>query len=374
MVGSSTGRGSPSPNRLSLMIDTDFRLLVSVDTPRESAFRAAAAVPGGGVFYYALGGGMGHLMRAHGIARAFLRIDARPFVTLTNARFALPEVPIRLQLEGRPQAEELSALLRELLTALHPSVLVVDAFPAGILGELAPLLPQISCPKIAVLRRLQTAWIEQWDLPRLLPSSYDQLALIEPGARFEGYPENVPTLETPPVLARNVSELFSPVDARAALDHEGEAPLVVAAITGGSVGDYGILRAAETHLQAVCGDNATLRLAAPVQPVGHQAKAIFHVPLMEVLTGVELVIGACGYNLAHETAALGVPAIFLPQRRKYDDQLSRAEGRRVAPSGGELEALMCQHLAAVEVRANTRTAPDFVNGAEAVAGLIATFC
>src|SRR5436189_141995 len=65
----------PLRRPLSHMIDTDFRLLVSAETPRESALRAAEAIPAGGVFYYALGGGMGHLMRAHAIGRAFTRLD-----------------------------------------------------------------------------------------------------------------------------------------------------------------------------------------------------------------------------------------------------------------------------------------------------------
>lgn len=355
------------------MIDTDFRLLVSADTPRESAVRATEAIPGGGVFYYALGGGMGHLMRAHAMARAFSRIDSRPFVTFTNARFAVPEVPIRLQLEGRPEAEGLGALARELLTALKPSVLVVDAFPAGILGELTPLLSEVACPKVAMLRRLQPAWIEKWELPRLLASTYQHVALIEPGARFNGYPPGVPTLETAPVLARNASELLSPDAARAALEHAGETPLVIAAITGEPLGDYGILRAAETHLRAVCGDKASLRLATPMRPAGHEARSLFPVPLMEALTGVDLVIGACGYNLAHETAALGVPAIFLPQRRTYDDQLGRAEGRQVARSGEELEGLMRDVLAGSMTRALARSTPQYSSGAEDVAGLIAGF-
>lgn len=353
------------------MLDTDFRLLVSADTPRESAVRAAEAVPSGGIFHYALGGGMGHLMRAHAVARVFSRIDGRPFVTFTNARFAQPEVPIRLQLEGRPDATALGALARELLTVLKPSVLVVDAFPAGILGELPALLAEVACPKVALLRRLQPAWIEKWELPRLLASNYDLVALIEPGAGFDGYPTQVPTREPAPVLARNASELLTPAAARAALEHQGEAPLVVAVITGEPLGDYGILRAAESHLRAACGDCAALRLAVPMRPAGHAAKSLFPVPLMEALTGVDLVIGACGYNLAHETAALGVPAIFLPQRRTYDDQLARAEGRLIARSGAELETLMREALAATSTRALARPAPQFANGAAEVALLIA---
>src|SRR5687767_11360594 len=148
MIGSPAGRGSPAASAFA-MIDTNFRLVVSADAPTDSAARAAAAVPAGGIFYYALGGGMGHLMRAHATARAFSRIDSRPFVTLTNSRFSRPELPIRLQLEGRPLPAKLTVLLSDLLIALSPSILVVDAFPAGILSELEPLLPGLVCRKIA---------------------------------------------------------------------------------------------------------------------------------------------------------------------------------------------------------------------------------
>ena len=89
---------------------------------------------------------------------------------------------------------------------------------------------------------------------------------------------------------------------------------------------------------------------------------------MEWLAGADLVIGACGYNLCHEAAALGVPALFVPQPRLYDDQFARAADRRVARSPEEMEEQIGDALAGLRA---PRPAPAFANGAEAVARLLA---
>src|SRR5262249_4115266 len=58
---------------------------------------------------------------------------------------------------------------------------------------------------------------------------------------------------------------------------------------------------------------------------------IQHFPLSECLLGVRLLIGAAGYHLVHEARSAGVPGLFLPMRRQYDDQAGRLrDGERAA--------------------------------------------
>ena len=350
-----------------------FRLLVDARQPRESARAAAAAVPAGGVLYYALGGGLGHLTRALAIGRHFRRRTADPFLILTNCAETarIHEPADLLQLTPAPEADApaLGELVRELVAAVRPAVLAVDAFPAGILGELAPVLPSLPTRRVAVLRRLQSRWVERWGLADLLPSAYDAVALVEPGAALPGAAPGLRCVETPPVLVRDADELLSPSEVRHRLGHPGDGPLVGAVVTGARPADQGLLGVARRATLAVAPE-AAVRFLTPHpggMPAGEYA---FHFPLLEWLPALDLVIGPAGYNLCHETAALGTPVVFVPQPRLYDDQWARVEGRPVARSPQELEQRIRELLPAMGITAE-RPRPAYPNGAADVAALLA---
>jgi hypothetical protein len=97
------------------------------------------------LLYYAMGGGLGHLTRA----RAFLHTlglegEAALFA---SSRYAddprvtgdLPVVHVPADLDG--DREGLRAFLEKTIPDLGAIRLVVDAFPAGLLGELAEWTP-----------------------------------------------------------------------------------------------------------------------------------------------------------------------------------------------------------------------------------------
>jgi hypothetical protein len=360
------------PLHLAQIDSAPFTLAVSAAEAEASAQRVADAVPPGGVLYYALGGGMGHLARGLAIGRQYRRLRPDPFVLLTNCRARVPEPGIRLQLLDAPDPppEALARLVRCLVRALQPAALVVDAFPAGILGELPPVLGELPCRRVAVLRRLQARWVERWRLPEVLQEHYHAAALVEPGAAFPGFPSPVPHRVTDPVLLRDAGELLTREEARERLRSALPGrPVVCAVVTGARPAELGLLRAARRAVGAASGE-AVLRLVTPFPGSIELGERLDYFPLVELLPGVDLVIGPAGYNLYHETAATGTPAVFVPQRRLYDDQFARAEsdGRPVARSPAELLEWVRRLLPAAP---GERAAPAYRNGGMGVAELVA---
>jgi predicted glycosyltransferase len=142
---------------------------------------------------------------------------------------------------------------------------------------------------------------------------------------------------------------------------------VLAVATGSAPADLGLLDTTARAARRVWGEVCTIRFAS-ARPRGCAIEEwIQHFPLMEWLPGADLVVGPCGYHLCHETAAVGVPSVFVPQQRRYDDQCARAQDRLTARSPEELEAQM-RRLAESPAE---RLPPGFVNGAEEAARLLA---
>lgn len=312
------------------------------------------------VVYYALGGGHGHALR--GLAL---------LTRLGHGTLILPErlAPWSraLGVEHRAVAEGGGAP-RALLDSLGaPELLLVDVFPRGVLGELSGLMERavarwlitrhvkpglyLHPPVRAVIDRLyeRIVWTEA------PPSELDALAPAT--TRIE------PVLLAPPPLAR--------ADARAALGLEGSnAPLVLA------VGS-GPVETQSRTARLVAKLAARLELAwrfvsheLPVEP-GGGVLPLF--PLARYLAAADVAIAAGGYHVFHELAAAGVPAVFVPQARRHDDQWQRVDGARVARDPAELEREVEAALAGGNrgrVRRDRPAAADASSGARALTALV----
>jgi hypothetical protein len=85
-------------------------------------------------------------------------------------------------------------------------------------------------------------------------------------------------------------------------------------------------------LGARLAGRALVRLAAPEEgPLPAGVEPVRHYPLLELLAGVDLVVGAGGYNTVHEARACRRPLLALARPRLYDRQARRlTSGERVA--------------------------------------------
>ena len=307
--------------------------------------------------YYACGGGLGHVTRAAAILRQARRLGQHSLLALTNAVLPLPlhheQIPfIHCPAETRP---ELAAQLREAFSVQPPGLLVVDAFPAGVLGELPELLPALPCHKVLVLRCLREPYHAQ--VTELLPL-FDRVLLAEDCP----LPAGIPAVPCGPMLIRDAEERLPRAEARRRLGVHDDTPVVLGVSTGSpewSVDFFALLQKALHRLRRP----AHLRFAAPRHP--DHPLLVTHYPLCELFNGVDIVIGASGYNLFHEVTTSGIRGIFLPQSRRYDDQEWRARHARVARSPEELEAAL-QHA----LEQPRPEAPSIPNGATLAARML----
>ena len=301
------------------------------------------------LLYYAPGGGLGHATRAAAILRQARRLGSASVLAVVTTPHALP-----LEHEGLPyhrpadlSPEGLRAEAAALIRDGRPKVLAVDVFPCGITGELAALLPLPDCRTVLVARRLQPQWAA-WGPPAW--GRFDRVLLAE---AWEG--AQAPLCS--PILLRDAEELWPRARAKAALGAAADEPVVLGVSSDEPAWTrvfFNLLRKVWARLRP----SARLRLASPHLPPDDPLR-VDHYPLLELFNGVDLLVGPCGYNLFHEAQACGVPAVFLPQPRRFDDQYARAAGSVTANSPEELE-MRLREMMPVKARGE---AAQYVNGA-----------
>ncbi|KUL27006.1 hypothetical protein [Actinoplanes awajinensis] len=263
---------------------------------------------------YAQGGGLGHLTRI----RAYLHtVHAdEPATVLSGSPFtADPRVlgPHRLlQAPGSPA---------EVLAELRPEVLVVDAFPAGINGELdAGCVPPGT-------RTVHLARLLRWDAYRqVLPPSpilFDQTWTVEePTAAHSAHLSRVSTAVQPLDLADPAAEARPDAAGSWLILHSGPAAEIHELISYA-----GECAAAE-------GRRPRLVLAAPHRPVG-LPDGVAHIdpfPAWPLFERAERVITAAGFNAVRQMRPWRAKHRMLPFPRRWDDQFTRAaRARAVSP-------------------------------------------
>ncbi|MEU8662535.1 hypothetical protein [Actinoplanes philippinensis] len=253
---------------------------------------------------YVRGGGLGHLTRI----RAYLH-TCHPGATatiLTGSAFtADPRVlgPHRL-------------LPAEALPSLRPSTLVVDAFPAGLEGELSAA----SVPPGA--RTVHLARLLRWDAYRPLlpaePIAFDETWLLEDltpehRAYLPGTAAPLTLSDPPGVTPRGVAE------GSWLIVHSGPGPEIRELL--------GYAR----DCAAAEGVRPRLVLACPRRP-GDLPGDVAHVdpyPAWPLFATAARVITAAGFNAVRQMRPWRAKHLMLPFPRRFDDQYARASlGRR----------------------------------------------
>lgn len=297
---------------------------------------------------YALGGGMGHLTRASALARVAAR-QGHSVTLLINSPFA-SGLPLEAVLDSGVEVVRLDASLdrravREVveccLQDVRPDVFVVDTFPRGLGGELASLLPGLKTRKVLVHRDLNPVYVERYDVARAV-EAFDLLLVPGEDAAFAGHPR---AARTAPWLLLESCELLSPAEARARLGvAAGDARPVVAVMGCGAQSEVGEAGTFAARLHALLGDAARVRWLVPpgrmaALPAASEAPRVPVWPALAVLPGVDVLVGAGGYNTVQEARATGTPFVALARPRLYDRQALRLRADELA---GSVEALLEQ--------------------------------
>lgn len=283
------------------------------------------------ILIYAPGGGTGHLQRGAAIGRALRQLGATPAL-LTTAAYspldAIAEGFACLRLPGK-QEQQRSAwpdLLTPLVQALKPEAWVVDTFPWGPEDELKPIFAQDTAPRV---------WVQRSPELQAPPGLYQAVCVPDP--QGVGY-----------VLARSPQACMPRPQARSMLRADGARPLILVAHNGDPAEVQALF---ELVVRAGQGAAWDVRLATQRSlPMARWSDLrVSWYPLMEIMPGADLVIGAGGYHLVAEAQCLGLRLLVCPQPRPFDDQYQRCRdlpqfGLSTPPE--TLQQLIAQELAA----------------------------
>ena len=321
-------------------------------------------------FIYALGGGFGHLTRALALARGALA-DGHHVEILANSPLATPQTPASRwcagitisKLDPRCDRPAVTRCVHDVFARIEPDVLIVDTFPRGLGGELASELDRFRCPKVLVHRDLNPRYVERFRLQEWTAKHYDLLLLPGEDGCFA---QQVKAVRTAPWLLLNHDELLRPGDARRRLDATGSRP-VVAVVSSGRPEESRQLERVAGRLLARTDLDAEVRLISLSSGAETALRPSNIWPLLEVMAGIDVLVGAGGYNTVYEARATETPLVAFAFRRLYDRQYVRlCANERVVDDEQVIERV----VELVDRRAGaatTRSLAPYVNGkAEAV--------
>lgn len=276
---------------------------------------------------YALGNGWGHLNRAIALAR----FAPCPVEILVNSPYAATVQAAlngsHIQLHPLPQnrsPQSTHEYGRQWFKQAPFTRLIVDTFPRGLVGDLVNVLPTVEVPRCWIHRDLQPDYIAAKEIANFVQQHYELVLIPGEAAAPLQYLANA--CLTAPWLLRDGAELLAVRESlRNQLNLHGSHPLLIVCATGQP--DELQLFGDVTRQLAQQFSACIVRCLAHERPPNCPAELwIAHWPGIEVLQLADVVIGGAGYHTVYECAALNVPLVALPLRRKYDRQAERAAG------------------------------------------------
>ena len=281
------------------------------------------------IVYYAIGGGLGHLVRARAFLHTLNLSDAAVVLTASDhARDArvVGELDIAFapkSLEANPAA--FRAWLLSALARLQPDALCIDAFPAGVLGELCDL-PQLG--------------FDFWHVARLLRWNEYAAQLTGAGPHYRRV-FRVEAL-TPPhqqFLERHSDS----IEDLALVDPDGTAPVQPDApywlvVHSGPESEVAELVAYADEIRHA--ENADIALLVISASAPHDlppaARALDVYPATSYFAAAQRIFSAAGFNVMRQMAPWRAKHCVLPMPRRFDDQFARLRREISIPAGDSL--------------------------------------
>ncbi|QBB71210.1 hypothetical protein ELE36_13075 [Pseudolysobacter antarcticus] len=276
------------------------------------------------LIYYAIGGGLGHLVRA----KAFLQMTGLTAQTtvLTNSEFADdPRIVDGLNILAVPNslqenAADFRAWLIGQIEKLNAECICIDVFPAGILGELCDLPDSLGVEFWHIARLLR------WDqyAPLICGSAprYTRVWRLEPlhpthQQFLEAHCDHIEDIE---LIDAPMPEPIECADPFWLIVHSGPTSEVAEIIAYAAE-----IRSIENREIELC--------VASKQPPGKlpAATRILDVfPAQIYFAAAERIFSAAGFNMMRQMRAYRQKHVVLPMPRRYDDQFERARRCHIA--------------------------------------------
>lgn len=268
------------------------------------------------IFYYAPGGGLGHLTRGRrvletlGLTREAAFLTASPYATDVRVTGNISVVAMPTTLEGDVDAHR--TWMRDVIAGA--ARLIVDTFPAGIQGELG----ELDVPMDLVARSLR--WdAYQREVPSPLPH-FDTVWSLEP---LE--PEHEITLRAHATSWRSLD--LMPATAATIADPSAAYWLIVHSGPADEVREL-VAHARELQRIGESSERVLVATRCPI-PLPPRFELIDAYPVTHLLAGATRILSAAGYNIMLETENHHGKHHPIPFARRYDDQYARAGRRRI---------------------------------------------
>jgi UDP-N-acetylglucosamine--N-acetylmuramyl-(pentapeptide) pyrophosphoryl-undecaprenol N-acetylglucosamine transferase len=323
------------------------------------------------VLCYAVNGlGLGHLTRTIAIARQLRRLcwalgEPLELVILTSSEgdglalvhdFPAFKIPSKnIVAGGGFSATRYRKLGKQwvwnAINLFSPDILLVDTFPAGSFHELYDVL-DLGSKNVFVCRAIRPEVASQPAFQSAL-RGYDKILLPEEdGVNDTPLPEQARerAVGVPPILLRSVEETYEKAEARARLGIPLGATALYASTGGGGDKDAealfeqlvtAALALPEIHFTLGAGMLYRGR-EFPAPNVSWTRRPV----LSECFRAFDGAITAGGFNSVWELLHCGVPCLFLPLARGWDDQEARVERCVAAGAGVRLDSLSAEAIAA----------------------------
>jgi hypothetical protein len=267
------------------------------------------------IFYYAPGGGLGHLTRGRRVLEVFglthdaTFITASPYAIDVRVTGNIPVVTMPASLDGDVDAHR--AWMRNAIAGADR--VIVDTFPAGIQGELTNLDARMDL----VARSLRWGAYRR-AVPSPLPR-FDTIWSIEP---LEA--EHEATLRAHAISWRDLDLRTAPDNATSSSDYW----LIV---HSGPADEVRELIAHCEELRRMDGSHERVLVATRCAiPLPHGFERIDAYPVTHLFAGAPRIISAAGFNIMLETESCREKHHPVPFARRYDDQYARAMRRRTS--------------------------------------------
>jgi hypothetical protein len=264
---------------------------------------------------YAMGGGMGHLARARRVLRSLGCAGGDAAILSASPLARGPDI-VRVPRRLAGSRVEFAAWLKKTLRALAPAAVVVDAFPLGILGELADprVLPEV--PLYHVARLLK--WNAYREAFAGSPRKYDAILAVEKltGSHQDFLGLHSRAFRSIDLPFQNEGAKKNPFEKRPVwlVVHSGSAPEIHALLKYAA--EQAKRENARPHYVVVSP-------RAPELPAG--VAYLAHPRASELFPHAERIVTACGFNSMLETGPWRARHLYMPLERRFDDQALRAQ-------------------------------------------------
>jgi len=296
------------------------------------------------VLFYAINGlGLGHLTRLIAIARQMEKQDStiKPiFLTSSEAcqvlyKHNIPyfKMPSKnLASEANMKISDLSMMyqlmMSNLINTFRPRALVVDTFPLGSLNDLFGILGgKLRVKKIYVHREQRP---EKMTQARIAVQNFYDLVITphKKGSAKIPVPDEEKLFWAGNILVREKDELLSKAEVLDTLNLPKDKKIVYLTLGGGgdptddaNINDVIDIISQREDMHIVI---AKAPLCRKTFKSRENITVIDWYPVIELMNAFDIAISGAGYNTFHELLFCGVPSIFIPKLRMYDDQEKRA--------------------------------------------------